>query len=369
MKIGILTLQSGYNYGGTLQCLALQNSLISMGHEVSVINYYPVLPVKIPWWRGWGLSGIKRVDNCRKRFLQLRYLEDHTAHFDCFKKTHLNLTERCHTPEEVGEVASKFDALVVGSDQVWNLKYHPDPTYYLAYPSDFKGLKISYAACCGRDTGKADDWVAERLRDFDIISVRDSFTASWVNAQVEEACPQIVADPTLLYDFPDIQKESTRHPDRYIFAYIIGDGCEGFHRRAIAEIKKKYGDMSVVCAISTGYRIQLVQWADKTLYLLDPYEWVEWLANATFVYTDSFHGVLFSLKNNRNFIAYYMEAIRSPRLLYLAEQCGIKERIVDVEKNSLSEALDTKISWEEVESSMHKLHKHSMNFLSGSLSA
>ena len=41
MKIGILTLfdQVSYNYGGTLQCLAMQNILKSMGHDVIVINY------------------------------------------------------------------------------------------------------------------------------------------------------------------------------------------------------------------------------------------------------------------------------------------------------------------------------------------
>jgi hypothetical protein len=367
MKIGILTLQSGYNYGGTLQCLALQNSLISMGHEVSVINYYPVLPVKIPWWRGWGLSGITRVDNCRKRFLQLRYLEDHTVHFDCFKKAHLNLTERCHTPEEVGEVASKFDALVVGSDQVWNLKYHPDPTYYLAYPPDFKGLKISYAACCGRDTGKADNWVAERLREFDIISVRDSFTASWVHAQIEGACPQIVGDPTLLYNFPAITIDAQKRPKRYIFAYIIGDGNEDFHRRAIPDIKRKYGDISVVCAISTGYKIQLFRWADETLLLLDPYEWVEWLANATFVYTDSFHGVLFSLKYNREFLAYYSEEIRAPRLIDLRERFELSHRVIETRSTKVSAAIDVPIEWDDINEKIRLLSHQSLSYLRNSL--
>ena len=39
MKIGILTLLPRYNYGGILQCLALQSVLEGMGHEVKVIRF------------------------------------------------------------------------------------------------------------------------------------------------------------------------------------------------------------------------------------------------------------------------------------------------------------------------------------------
>ena len=38
MKIGILTFHSQLNYGGVLQCWALQTALEKMGHEVVVID-------------------------------------------------------------------------------------------------------------------------------------------------------------------------------------------------------------------------------------------------------------------------------------------------------------------------------------------
>ena len=41
MKIGILTLHYGANYGGTLQCLALYNILKRAGNEVEVIDFQP----------------------------------------------------------------------------------------------------------------------------------------------------------------------------------------------------------------------------------------------------------------------------------------------------------------------------------------
>ena len=38
MKIGILTFHSQLNYGGVLQCWALQTALEDLGHEVVVID-------------------------------------------------------------------------------------------------------------------------------------------------------------------------------------------------------------------------------------------------------------------------------------------------------------------------------------------
>ena len=65
MKIGILTLfdQVSYNYGGTLQCLAMQNILKSMGHDVIVINYqsdeHKSLVFKV-------LSRLSSIANCNE---------------------------------------------------------------------------------------------------------------------------------------------------------------------------------------------------------------------------------------------------------------------------------------------------------------
>lgn len=367
MKISILTLQFGYNYGGALQCLALQNTLIEMGHEVNVLNYYPVFPKQTPFWKGWGLSGPKKLENISKRILQLRYLKSYQSHFDSFKADFLNLTEICHTKEGVSRVARGSEALIVGSDQVWNLHYHPDPVYYLAYPENFKGKKISYAACCGQDTGKADEWVGKQLQEFNGISVRDAFTVNWIEAQVKRLTVEIVADPTLLYDFPDLP-EIENKLERYIFVYILGDGRDEFHIAAIAELKKKYGDIPVILAMPTGYKIKMYDWVNKTLWMLDPLEWVAWLANASVVYTDSFHGVLFSLKYKCEFLAYYIEEIRSPRLKFLAEQFSINEKIIEADVKLLPQAVSAPVSWGKIDSVILCLRKTSKIFLNRQLS-
>ena len=40
MTIGLLTLMHGHNYGGILQCYALQQTLEALGHRVEIIDYH-----------------------------------------------------------------------------------------------------------------------------------------------------------------------------------------------------------------------------------------------------------------------------------------------------------------------------------------
>lgn len=364
MKVGILTLQTGYNYGGSLQCEALQETLAGLEHDVSVINYYPVRIQAIPFWKGWGLRGKGRLGRIRRRWKQLLHLKAYQEKYNRYKKEKLRLTKPCYTPEELSDLCADYDVLVVGSDQVWNLAYHPDQIYYLAYPEQFGGKKISYAACCGNKVADAPKWVADRLKKLDAIAVRNSFTRDWVEEMTQCEGPEveIVADPTLLHEFklPDTIKQQQR---KYILVYIIGAGDKAFHHEVIRKAKEKHGDIPVVLAMATGYKIQLFNWVDEKLWMLNPYDWISWIKNAQFVYTDSFHGVLFSIKYQRDFIAYYAEAIRSPRLVTLGRDFNLSDRIVDLSHKTDNIDLSKEIAWSIVNERIEELRSSSMDYL------
>lgn len=364
MKVGILTLQTGYNYGGSLQCEALQETLIGLGNDVSVINYYPVRIHAVPFWKGWGLHGKGRLSRIMRRWNQLLYLEPYEEKYNQYKKEKLRLTKPCYSPEEIDDLCADYDVLVVGSDQVWNLAYHPDQVYYLAYPEEFGGKKISYAACCGNKVTDAPEWVATRLNNLDAIAVRNSFTRDWVEeiTHGERSEVEIVADPTLLHEFdlPDTIKPQQR---KYILVYIIGAGDKAFHHDIIRKAKEKHGDIPVILAMATGYKIQLFNWVDEKLWMLTPYDWISWIKNAQFVYTDSFHGVLFSIKYQRDFIAYYAEAVRSPRLVTLGKDFNLSDRIVKLTHMTDNIYLRKEIDWSIVNEKIENLRSSSMDYL------
>lgn len=366
MKVGVITLSSGYNYGGSLQSFALKKILEGQGHQVKVVNYYPVDTRLKPFWRGWGLRGRNRFLNCRRRLLELVHLKSYRIKYDDFKRNELDLTIPCVSYSEVSGVLEEFEAIVIGSDQVWNLNYHDDPVFYLASPLDYRGRKVSYAACCGQGSKRRDEWIKDALSDFDAISVRNSFTKLWVE-QLEissEKEPVQVVDPTVLYDFSEIDPRDSSEP--YLFVYLLSDADEKFHRTAIEKIRKRHrgkGSLKVVLAMATGIKITPFQWADEVLWMLNPFEWVSWLAGATHVYTDSFHAVIFSLKNQVPVLAYYNEAIRAPRLRELSEDFGIEAAVISIESDSISMAVGHEFEWKVIQSRMKESRGDSLRFL------
>ena len=80
----------------------------------------------------------------------------------------------------------------------------------------------------------------------------------------------------------------------------------------------------VVAVIPSAHQPHLAPWADIKIWDAGPAEWLYLIANASFVYTDSFHGALFAIKNRKPFFVFYAEAERSPRLIDLAERYAVQ---------------------------------------------
>jgi hypothetical protein len=69
----------------------------------------------------------------------------------------------------------------------------------------------------------------------------------------------------------------------------------------------KTGNLKVVSIILTDNKPQLFNWSDKTYWYASPLEWLNLFYYSTFVYTDSYHGVLFSIKFHKQFLAYILK--------------------------------------------------------------
>jgi len=326
MKVGIITYQYAYNYGAVLQCLALQRTLTNLGVDASAINYLPPDSFPAPIWRGWGLRNGKFIESLHKKYIKLRYLtpaKNMRKAFNDFRSDHLQLSTPCITSEEISNVTKEYDALVAGSDQVWH--FSRPPMYFLEWGTLFAGKRISYAPCCGtreQDPAKFAE-IKKYLSRFDHISVRNDFSQE-VIAEVTEKQVPVVCDPTLLMDLNDVQKKVELPCSEYILMYTLGKEINGSHKKAIQSIRKKVGNIPVVAIIATAHQPHLAPWADIKILDAGPAEWLYLIAHAKLVYTDSFHGALFSIKNKTPFFAYYAQKDRSPRLIDLAERYQIQ---------------------------------------------
>ncbi len=366
MRIGILTFHYGYNYGAILQCVGLYKTLESMGHQVDVIDYLPIDLPDLQPWQGWGVRKKSPINNINKRWIDLRYAGAMRKRFDSFSLNNLTFSVPCHD-SDVASVVGSYDALVVGSDQVWNRSYSSvTPALFLSFDKEYSGRRISYAACCGHKEQpiNLECNVRKDLLAFDAVSVRNKVTFDWVKSVTGLSVP-VVCDPTFLFDYSGMESDDEVPDEDYILVYALGMEIEGSHREAFKEIKRNYGDLPVIWVCPSAHKPGSVcKWADRTIYNAGPAQWLGLIENASFVYTDSFHGAVFSIKYEKPFLAYYSEISRADRLLDLAERYELAGSVVE----SLSDAIKNgEISsvpdYKEVHRLIDEHRKTSMNYL------
>lgn len=340
MKIGILTMNYRRNYGGILQCVALQNTLREWGHEVEVIRY-----------TSNNTKGIRR--KLKILFADFSFMT--ISHYiynvfsDCinrctgkqkplpklllekcarFVSENINYTELCNE-NTIGTLVErhKYDLIIVGSDKIWGGLAYSQLVYMGDWEPQYNGKLISYAACSSQSHLPKFNVkkIQSLLIRFSAISVRDEHTKSLFNG-LSNIKPQIVLDPTFLYDFKKYIQPY--EGEAYIFTYILGREIKGGHDSVLNKIKGKYGNLKVKAIVLSDESTDIVQYADEVFYEATPDDWINMIHHASFIYTDSFHGIVFSLKYQKPFLAYYQEINRATRLIDLRNRFSLEKQIV-----------------------------------------
>lgn len=339
MKIGILSLKYINNYGGILQSLALQEVLLKMGHEVEIINYerkHKEGFLKLILYRITDLlfngKFLTAINDRRKERGNPKGCDSASlvVNNESFMNKYLKRS-KIVCEDDIEIYANKFDCIIVGSDQIWSVTSQSKLIYFFDW--EYKGKKIAYAACSvNKNPSFLNKIKIKRLlKKFDYISVRDELTYNFVY-KTSNIIPNNVVDPTLLYNFSLLPNERIIN-EPYIFVYILGNEIDGGNLTAINFIKKYLGQhLKVVSVVIPSVSIAGKIGADYVFDDADPLKWINLIRNSEFIYTDSFHGVVFSLKYKKRFIAYYNFAKRATRLIDLKKKYQISNIIDKVEK-------------------------------------
>lgn len=380
MKVGILTMNYRRNYGGILQCVALQNTLEKMGHEVVVIRFrsldrgrlrrkirllFSGLPITatgkymFDTWKDYTASLLGKQKPLSEQLL---------SKCKQFVDANIKYTELCDE-KKIGELLCKYkiDAVVIGSDKIWEELSKNQLVYMGDFEPRFPGKILSYAACssfpCIPSYNK--DKIHDLLLDFSAISVRDSYTRDLFKCYSDIEM-KIVLDPTFLYDFQPYLTEMKEEP--YVLAYILGREIKGGHKMMVEQIRKKYGNIRIKAIVLSDESMDIVPHVDEVIDDADPSEWLNAVYNAVFVYTDSFHGIVFSLKFGKPFVAYYTEASRASRLVDLRDRFHLDKVIVTSVREACDKgAIDYNIDYNTVSNTLDVMQEHSKAFLKDSL--
>lgn len=349
-NIAILTLGLKHNYGGILQAAALYNFLEKEG-------YNPILLRKYPIQKGWKPIVIKALE--RLPFQNLKgFRNSYTKYknnITFFNKYMPNQTQVMTYRFEIEDFLNKNEihAIVVGSDQVWRYTYINDTeydTYFLNFNLAKKIKKISYAASFGIDTWEApseNSSVKKYLSDFDAVSVRETSGHEICKKEFDKDA-EIVLDPTLLIDtsfYLNMIKDTKRKKYDCI-TYILDASTK--KNELIAKINLKYQHESVFNLLTKNSMLSLQ-------------DWVASFKATNFVITDSFHGMVFSIIFNKQFIVLLNNNRGKDRFFSLCRLLGLEDRLFDPTQDLVLN-LET-INYAEVNERFVKLRKNSKKFL------
>lgn len=372
MKIHILTQPLGHNYGGNLQAYALQQVLKALGHDVMTLDRHWNLPKvggKLLCMRI--LSSLKAVLFTllgHKRNISDPFSREYNVFLDKkairrFVETRLCLSSPLYGTEETAEYIRKnpADCYIVGSDQVWRRAYCPSiPDYYLSpVPEDV--TKISYAASFGKDD--IDEYSDEELKiarnlihRFKAISVREESGITICKDQFDIKATKVL-DPTLLLtstEYLELLERSERpKKEHYIGVYLLDNSQvkQQIIKETSSELNLTTNEITVNQKYSQYYKYPRVE------------DWIANIAYSDFVITDSFHGMVFSILFEKQFLALDNSSRGTARFKSLLSQLGISERLV----SSASSVPTSKIDYEIVNKNLQAARQESLNWLQSQL--
>lgn len=358
MKIGIVTFHNVYNYGGMLQAYALCKFLNGKGNNCICIDYQqPTLTEKYShkiWSSKKGILG--NLKHFVGYYLLRRNYKKEML-FNKFMRSHIPLSNKIDRLEDFRKLSEDFDAMVSGSDQLWNPVFTGgklDPVYFLATQTEVR--KFAYASSAGAYTysdGELQE-VKAFLSHYEKVAVREEFLCKQLEPHIDGV--SVVVDPTLLLNreqWLEIKSEIPNLPNEYVLLYTFDNDLESIR------IAKKVSE-SLKIPIVSLFRVKSKE-IDFTLDNLSPQQFLELVDRCSFVVTNSFHGTAFSINFNKDFFSIYKKS-NPHRVLNLLSKLTLESRVVK-KLEELPPQEEWKIAYAEAQRSLEIQRERAGNFL------
>lgn len=382
-KVGIVSCYFQHNYGSMLQALATQLALDKLGYDNETIDISgfnseikkakTLYFVKASLTSDILLSKIGMAKNVIRRKLSKGTYGKNTAirnkKFDDFYKNNFRLSEKYESKGELGNRCSKkYDAVLVGSDQLWLPGNIAGDYYTLNFvPSSINS--IAYATSFGQsELPKASEEKAKIfLNKIKHIGIREESGKKLIKKITGRNVP-VVCDPTLLFtgeEWMSIQKEEAKIKEPYILCYFLGNNPP--HREFAKRLKGKTGCKIVALTHLDEYVKSDEGYADYTPYDVDPADFLNLIRNADYVCTDSFHCSVFSMLYKKTFFTFKRYARKTKtstnsRLDTLFNLAGVKGRVLEGNED-IQSCIDMKIDYKQVHKNLDSIREESYQYL------
>ena len=383
--LGLCICYYNFNFGSMLQAYATVKEIEKRGIDYRIISYKKRLTLSFAAknvfrifnsaWRGEKKLIVQKK---LSRMIVPEYAMNvriRNAAFQAFMEENFDKKVfQCYGYDQLRRSAEKFDAFLVGSDQMWSPSGLATNFYNLMFVPDEK-KKISYASSFGVSEIPfyQKKRTAEFLNRIDYLSVRENVGVKIIR-DLTGRDALVTVDPTMLLtaqEWDEFSGGDRLSEEKYIFAYFLGNNPE--FRRIVKELQRKTGLKIITLRHLDEYIPQDEQFGDEAPYNLRPEGFVNLMKNAEYVCTDSFHGSVFSSLFHRQFVVFprYSETAslsRNSRISSLLNNLGLEKRLYNPSK-AIDLQADEPICYELVEIKRRKLIEKSLQFLDEAIGA
>ena len=369
-SVGTITFHESINFGAILQAYAIQQVLMDLGHNTEIIDYLN------PRRKRVNFSVIRLMAHYTWNQVVARVLvgTDRKRKTEEFRRQHLRLSARTYcSAASIHADPPLYDAYITGSDQVWNpINNANDSTYFLTFaPSGRK--RISYAASFGVAEIR-DEFArgyAEWLRQIQCPSVRE-FEGKRIVHELTGSEPVMVLDPTLLLGAAQWNRIAvpSENSGPYILCYYMpGDKLVNKSITGLArQVAKKTGWRVIAIGEKEYQRLNPFR---HSIFSAGPAEFVGLLRNASYVITNSFHGVAFSIIYRIPFIVPINRGLSpqralSSRITTLLKILELEHQLIPAGE-PLPADMITNLNYQPIEELLDRHRHDSIEFLRDSL--
>lgn len=351
--IGLLTFQDTNNFGACLQALALYRKVRECGYDVEIIDYR-----NERIYRNEVLS-LKPGRDVKKMVRWVLY--DHSLKSKYKALSHEFRALAAFSPvsydcSDISQALSRYDTVMVGSDQVWALNVTGnDYTYFLDF-ADRSTRRLAFASSISNEEEfRRDTHAQSLLSGFDKIAVREEEARDVIAATTGRAVDW-VCDPTMLYDarqWDEIIPTQNRYKKKYVLIYFVDPDRKIF--RDAVDYARRNNCKVLYCGLSLQRGINSV--SPKTMA-----DWLGLIKNCDALFTASYHGMLFGLYYGKP-LAYYNRNQKS-RMNTLGRFCGIEAN----DGSSLRDGIIPVIDYNSVQKRLSSFREYSDEVLRNMLS-
>jgi hypothetical protein len=335
-KVGILTFHRCINYGSYWQARCLVSGLRARGLDAVLLDHECPRATRAEWrcaFQPLLPSRSPRSDFAASRRKVRRLLEAVAA---------LPLSRRFRL--DAPDTLDRYDLIVVGSDEVWNMEHPWYGSREIFYGTGLPAARIvSYAASFGSQEARwgLHPWWADKLRAFSALSVRDENSRAMVKGATG-IDPELVLDPCLQFP-PETGSEAA---DETPYVALYGHSFPAWY----AERVRAWAGRRGLRLISIGYRNA---WADEQRLDAGPEDFRRTIARSAAVATNFFHGCVFALLHRRPFASagsrYRMNKVRDllhslDAAAHLTSEADGAERFEALLGQPLAPAIETRLA-------------------------